>query len=157
MVTGDIRPDAPGAAQLQAVVFGIGAQQYALPVELVREIVQVPALLELAGAAAVICGVLNRHGVYIPVLDGRAMVGQPPHATLDSMVVLAGVAQPEVALLVDGVAGVAQFAAEQCTSFDDQSVAPFLAGIASADSGPVLLLEFPALLAMIPALIRQVA
>ncbi|HYF66454.1 MAG TPA: chemotaxis protein CheW [Herpetosiphonaceae bacterium] len=148
---------APAAADspLQAVVVAIGEQRYGLPVELVREIVPLPALLELAGAAATVCGALNRHGAYIPVIDGRAMVGQPSHATLDSLVVLAGAAQPQLGLLVDGVSGVRQFAASQCTRFDGQTVASFLAGIASGDDGPVLLLHVPALLGMIPALARQ--
>jgi len=146
----------PGASPVfQVVVFAIGTQQYALPVDVVREIVPLPALLELTGAAATICGALNRHGAYIPVLDGRGMVGQPPHATVESLIVLAGATRPEVGLLVDGVSGVRQFAANHYTAFDGQSVASFLAGIAAGEDGPVLLLHLPALLGMIPAFTRQ--
>jgi purine-binding chemotaxis protein CheW len=147
--------DAGASPVFQAVVFTIGTQQYALPVDVVREIVPLPALLELTGAAATICGALNRHGAYIPVLDGRGMVGQPLHATVESLIVLAGAARPDVGLLVDGVSGVRQFATSDYTAFDGQSVASFLAGIAAGDNGPVLLLHLPALLGMIPAFTRQ--
>ncbi len=150
------RPAQPAASgpTMQLVVFEIGPQRYALPVDLVREVVALPALLELAGAAVGLCGLLNRRGTYVAVIDGRIMVGLPHSASLDSQVLLAGANQPELGLLVDRVTGVEQLAVSQATSLDRRSVGTFLDQVVSTAAGPILLLYFPALLAMTPALDR---
>ncbi len=149
-------PDPPSTSDtvMQIVIFEIGPQRYGLPVDLVREVVLLPALLELAGAAAGLCGLLNRHGSYISVIDGRMMVGLPHYATLDSQVLLAGTTAAEVGLLVDRVSGVEQLALSQATALDRRSVGVFLDRVVSTAAGPILLLHFPALLAMTPALSR---
>lgn len=144
-------PPDPSGATLYIVIFAIGDQRYGLPVDLVREVVPLPALLELAGAAAGLCGLLNRRGSYIPVLAGRSILGQPSQATLDSHVLLVGPDQPEVGLLVDQVTAVQPISASQSTDLDRRSAGAFLAGVVSTPDGPVLLLHVPALLAMAPA------
>jgi purine-binding chemotaxis protein CheW len=149
-------PDSSGGATLPIVICAIGDQRYGLPVDLVREVVPLPALLELAGAAAggypLGVGLLNRRGSYIPVLDGRSILGQPSQATLDSHVLLVGPEQPEVGLLVDQVTAVQHISASQLTGLDRRSAGAFLEGVVSTPDGPVLLLHVPALLAMAPAI-----
>lgn len=146
---------APAAAEeLHVVVFELGPQRYGLPVELVREVVPLPALLELAGAAAGLCGLLNRRGAYIPVIAGRFLVGQPLHSSLDSQVVLAGPVEPQVGLLVDRVSGVQRLSAAQAVGLDRRSTGEYFDRVLSTDAGPVLLLYFPALLALAPAVDR---
>lgn len=148
-------PPTPVAAEeLHVVVFALGPQRYGLPVALVREVVPLPALLELAGVAAGLCGLLNRRGAYIPVIAGRFLVGQPLQASLDSQVVLVGERQPEVGLLVDRVSGVQRLSAAQTVGLDRRSAGEYFDRVLSTDAGPVLLLHFPALLALAPAVDR---
>ncbi len=142
----------PASLPLSTVVFELATQRYGLPVTLVREIVLVPALLELAGASLLICGLLNYRGAYVPVIDGRAMVGAASLPSIDNQIILVGADQPELGLLVDHVVGVYDLDARQSTALDAQAAAAFLAAIATTADGPVLLLDYPALQALAPAL-----
>ena len=145
---------APGLA-LHVVVFELGPQRYALPVDLVREVVPLPALLAVAGSVAGLCGLLNRRGTYIAVIDGRLLVGLPHAATLDSHILLAGTSQADLALLVDRVTGVEELAVSQVTSLDQHALGRVCDRVVSTAAGPILLLHFPALRALAPALDRM--
>ena len=58
------------------VSFRLGSQQYSLPVAAVCEVVRLPALVTLVGAAPALCGLLNLRGLYLPVFDGRLLIGE---------------------------------------------------------------------------------
>lgn len=151
----DVRALRADSTMMHIVVFELGTQRYGLPVDLVREVVPLPMLLELAGATAGLCGLLNRRGIYIPVINGRLLVGLPPHASLDSHVLLAGGTMPEVGLLVDRVTTVEHVATRQSTELDRGSFGAFLDCVISTDEGPIMVLHFPALIAMTPVLKRS--
>src|SRR5262245_31879932 len=106
-------PTAESAAHF--VTFRIARQQYALALDVVREIVRLPALVVLAGAPPTLCGLLNLRGRYLPVLDGSALVGEPVEYDESNQIVIAGRSQPELGLLVDQVRDVCLVAAEQIT------------------------------------------
>src|SRR5690349_14789561 len=108
------------------VSFWLGHQQYALPVEAVQEVVRLPALVPLAGAAPWICGMLNLRGVYLPVLDGRVLVGEAPHHQLESQIVIVGHPVAQLALLVDQIEQIATYAAESHTPLQAGIAAPLL-------------------------------
>src|SRR4051812_12463235 len=90
------------------VSFRLGSQQYGLPVAMVCEVVRLPALVALAGAAPALCGLLNLRGLYVPIFDGRLLVGEAAGYDLNKQIVIIGGARPELGLLVDQVDGVVQ-------------------------------------------------
>src|SRR5262245_43071445 len=110
------------------VTFQIARQQYALPLAVALSIVRLPALVPLAGAPPTLCGLLNLHGQYLPVLDGRTLVGEPAQYDLNSQIVIAGRGKPELGLLVDQVREVCTLAAGQLTPLRRADAAPFLTG-----------------------------
>ena len=133
------------------VTFKIGHQQYGLPLAMVLEIVRLPALVTLAGAPPTLCGLLNLRGQYLPVLDGRALVGEPALYDLNSQIVIAGRDKPELGLLVDQVRGVRAIAASRITPISRHDVAAFLTNVFDLEDGSVLLFDLAALLALAPA------
>jgi purine-binding chemotaxis protein CheW len=134
-------------APLLVVVFRIGGQRYALPVENVGEVVRIPALLAVAGAPPNVCGVLNLRGRHIPVLDARALVGEAPDYTLASQIVIVderardGGGAPRLGLLVDKVRGVQTFDAAQVEALGVELAAPFLRSILSDGAESILLMD----------------
>jgi purine-binding chemotaxis protein CheW len=130
------------------ITFQIAGQQYGLLISAVREVVQVPAMVALPGAAAAVCGLLNRHGRYLPVLDGRVLAGAPPCFSLDSQVVLMGRDTSELGLLVDQVLGVQPSAEGVTTRLEPGAASSWLMGVWRGDSAPVLVVNWLELRAM---------
>src|SRR5205807_2589005 len=87
-----------GEGVVLAVVFPLGPERYALPVEGVREIVAAPALTSLPTAPAVVLGLVNLRGDVLPVFDTGRLVASPYSA------------EPQFVMVVEtdrGAAGVA--------------------------------------------------
>lgn len=132
-------------SSLVIVSFWLGPQQYGLPVEVVREVVRVPALVALAGAAPTLCGLLNLRGDYLPVLDGRMLMGETPRYELSDQILIVGDAQPQLGLLVDQVNGVATFALADCTPIRPGVAATLLDSLINSEQGAIILLNLAAL------------
>ncbi|MFL5803246.1 MAG: chemotaxis protein CheW [Roseiflexaceae bacterium] len=139
------------------VTFQIAHQQYGLPLHVVIEIVRLPALVTLAGAPPTLCGLLNLRGQYVPVLDGRALVHEPPRYDLTSQIVIAGRDRPELGLLVDQVRDVCTVATDQIMPITRTDVAPFLTSVCDRAGESVLLVDLPALLALTPTQAKRKA
>jgi purine-binding chemotaxis protein CheW len=132
------------------VTFQLAHQSYGLPLRTVIEIVQLPALVTLVGAPPTLCGLLNLRGQYLPVLDGRTLVGELPHYALSNQIVIAGHNQPELGLLVDQVQEVCSVVANQIMPITRQDAAAFLSGICMHADRSILLFNLPVLLALTP-------
>jgi purine-binding chemotaxis protein CheW len=128
----------------------IGAQSYAIPIEAVREVVRLPALLNLAGAPPFICGMLNLRGHYISVVDGRILMNEPYTYDLGNQIIILGHDEPQMGLLVDAVCDVYPIQNEQWRSIGHHVAAGFLAGVVTTQEGSVILFDVDALLALVP-------
>jgi purine-binding chemotaxis protein CheW len=133
---------------LLIVSFRLGPQQYGLPIEAVREVVRMPALTALAGAPPTLCGLLNLRGSYLPVLDGRALVGEPPYCDLSSQIIVVGRAQPQLGLLVDQVDQVARFDQSLCTPLKRGVAMALLDMVVETSSGSLLVISLAELEAL---------
>jgi purine-binding chemotaxis protein CheW len=101
----------PGAAQL-VVAFRVARQMYALPLAAVLQVVRLPALTMMPEAPPELCGLLNLRGDFVPVLDARAVLGEPPAVTLESqIIVLRAADESSFGLLVDEVDSVRHYSA----------------------------------------------
>jgi purine-binding chemotaxis protein CheW len=103
---------APTGAVPLVVTFRVGRQHYALPLASVLQVVRLPALTIVPGAPPTLCGLLNLRGSFVPVLDARALLGEPGSIGLESQVIVIGAnnGAPRVSLLVDEVDTVRGFA-----------------------------------------------
>src|SRR3712207_2163231 len=121
------------------VIFRIGRQRYGLPADYVREIVPRPTLVEPAGAPPVLSGLLNLRGQYLPVLDGRVLVGDEPVRDLHSQIIVTGTATPELGVLVDQVEDLRPYQTRMVATLSDGAAAPFMQQVVDTGDGSVLL------------------
>jgi purine-binding chemotaxis protein CheW len=86
------------------LVFNLGQQQFALPVNQVSSVVPRAALSPLPGAPADLIGLLRLRGALWPVIDIRARLGLPaaaPH--IGECIVILHTTTFHLGLLVDGI------------------------------------------------------
>lgn len=126
---------------LTMVHFRLGSQQYGLPIVAVREVVRLPALVTLAGAVPLLCGLLNYHGAYLPVVHGRILVGEPVQYELTNQIIIIGSPQPELGLLVDQVDGVETFSTEIGTPIQYGVADPLFESMLKHARGNLILLN----------------
>lgn len=89
------------------VTFRLAQHHYALPLSQVERAVRMVALTPLPEAPAWVAGIMNLHGLMIPVIDMRRRLGYPPNAqVLDSHILVARAAGCRLGLIVDQVTGV---------------------------------------------------
>lgn len=111
----------PARATAQYVTLGIDREVFAVPVELVREILDPRPLCRMPGAPPHLAGLIDVRGRAVPVLDLRVKLGWPAVAATDATRILVlEVMLPDrhldLALIVDRVFEV--------TALDADSLAP---------------------------------
>jgi CheY-like chemotaxis protein len=67
--------DDPDAAALQIVCFQIGDQRYGLDIMRVKEVAFAAPVIAVPGAPAFVAGIVEVHGVYVPLVDLRRRFG----------------------------------------------------------------------------------
>lgn len=104
--------------QLQLVAFKLGAEDYAIPIEMVESIIKVGELTSVPGSPAHVRGVMNLRGRVISVVDLRERFGMPPvEGEPDERILVVQYAEATLGLLVDSVS-------EVFTLDEDQFQAP---------------------------------
>jgi chemotaxis signal transduction protein len=96
------------------VVFTIGGERWALPVEVVSEVQQIAALTTLPEPDGALIGYLDLRGDVVAVVDGRILLGKEPVGLgvhMHLVVVTDGTAR--AAFVVDEVLGVIDAAVPQ--------------------------------------------
>lgn len=92
----------------EVVVFRLGGQRYALPIEAVQEIQQIVAMSEVPESQPGVIGMINLRGDVIPALDLRRSLGmETQEFSLQTPMVIARVSGGLVSLVVDEVEDVA--------------------------------------------------
>lgn len=90
-------------------LFSIEDRRFALELSCVERVVQAVAVTPLSDGPDAVLGVVNFHGVIIPVVDLRRRLGFPPRTVrLDDGMVIARTARRSLAFLVDTAFGVVE-------------------------------------------------
>jgi purine-binding chemotaxis protein CheW len=138
-------------AQREVLVFGLGAEEYAVDIGLVQELRGYEAVTALANAPAYFKGVVNLRGVIVPLVDLRLRFGQREVGyDATTVVVVLNLAQHTVGIVVDRVADVVTLGAgqvkpaPQCGGAID---AAYLLGLATLDERLLILVDIGAMLA----------
>ena len=79
---------ASAAGERQYVTLGIGQEVFAVPVELVLEILDMRRVCRIPEAPSYMLGLLDLRGRSVPVLDLRAKLGLPAHSATDATRIL---------------------------------------------------------------------
>jgi purine-binding chemotaxis protein CheW len=136
----------PGA--LDALVFELAGERFALPLADVVEVLRAVAIRPLPLAPAIVEGMFDLRGELVPVLDLRARLRLPPRALTPSQhLIVATACSRTVALRVDQA-----LALERLDAVTSEQVSnlprglPQLAGVASTAQGLVLIHDLHAFL-----------
>ncbi len=87
----------------QLVVFTRGAEQYALPIKQVQEIIRYKQPRSFTSTDYSVRGVINLRGRIIPVYDLASRLGASSELTDESMIVILETAGQTVGVIVDAV------------------------------------------------------
>jgi purine-binding chemotaxis protein CheW len=87
----------------QLVVFTRGAEQYALPIKQVQEIIRYKQPRSFTSTDYSVHGVINLRGRIIPVYDLASRLGASSELTDESMIVILETAGQTVGVIVDAV------------------------------------------------------
>jgi purine-binding chemotaxis protein CheW len=87
----------------QLVVFTLGAEQYALPIKQVQEIIRYKQPRSFTSTDYSVRGVINLRGRIIPVYDLASRLGASTELTDDSMIVILETAEQTAGVIVDAV------------------------------------------------------
>lgn len=137
-----------GRADVQAVVFNLGGETFALPVGTVREILDHRAAFRMPQGPEWLAGLIEVRDAAIPMVDLRARLGLSP-AAIDVTTRVLVVELPvggrllTLGLIVDRVLDVASFAGESIETAPDIGVrwrSDYIDGIVRRPDGFVVLL-----------------
>ncbi len=143
------------------LVFVLDGEQYALPIDEVREIVKVPVLTEVPGGKQSLLGILNLRGEIVAVYNVKPRLGLSeaspdiagPDARLDRLsksarILIVHRQNVDCGILVDRVVRVIRLLASAIeprpTRFDNERAS--VRGLSYADSRPLMLLNLPTVL-----------
>lgn len=142
------------ADSFQAVTFclvgGQKKEDYAIPIEQVREIRAVESITNIPNAKSYVKGIMNLRGLIIPVIDVKEKLGLGTHTTTDSKqrILVANIADSLTGLLVDEVDQVMRIQTKDIDSAPQGATEShhYIKGIAKLDQRLIILLDAEALL-----------
>lgn len=132
---------------MQVVCFCVGAQEYALDIMRVKEIVNPAPVAVVPNAPAFIEGVIELRGAFLALIDLRKRFGlEPAGITRDTkfIVVILDRDRPNVGLIVDRVLEVRRIARDDIGAPPALAIGPgsrFIAGVTRRDTGILMLVD----------------
>jgi purine-binding chemotaxis protein CheW len=124
----------------QLVVFSLGAEEYALPIAAVHEIIRFTEPRSVASDAAWVRGVIGLRGKIIPIFDLAARVGLPTGDSEPGKIVIVDTGTEQVGVMVDEVEEVMTVSSAQLESVPTAN-ADFVEAIAKIEDRLVILLN----------------
>jgi purine-binding chemotaxis protein CheW len=140
-----------GSLERTYLTFEIVGTEYAVPVALVTEIVQLPKSFPIPDVPAYVRGVINLRGRVVPLLDVRCRFGlkHEPY-TERTVVVVLDLGTSATGLVVDAVSEVIDIdpaQVEPLTASLAGGEASMVRGIGKRENGVCLIVDVPALVA----------
>lgn len=135
--------------EIQAVTFGLGAETFAVPVALVREILDYREAFRIPNGPDYLLGLTDMRGEGVPTIDFRLRLGMPradPTPSTRILVVDVPVADRilVLGLVVDRVLEVSTFRSDQIGGAPDIGVrwpSDYIAGVVKRAEGFVVLVD----------------
>lgn len=125
-------------------------EDYAIPIEQVREIRSVEKITRVPRSESHVKGIMNLRGLIIPVIDVKEKLGLGAHTTTDNKqrILVANIADSLTGLLVDEVDQVMRIQTKDIDSAPQSATEShhYIKGIAKLDQRLIILLDAEALL-----------
>ncbi len=125
------------AADLRHVLFRVGGERFALPLESIREVVNPqPPFARVPRAPDSVRGAMNLRGRVVAVVDLAPLVGLPPQPPEGGQVVVLDRERRALGFLIEGVLGV-----ERLEPPEPGAAGAVVRGVASVRGLPVTVLD----------------
>jgi len=140
----------PGQQGMMA--FRLANQTYALPIKPIVRIIEMVTITPIPQLSSVVEGVINMHGVAIPVINLRRHFGLPDAAWgLRTPIIIVQIGEQTFGLIVDEVIDVLDMSADHVSRVADilpdvMSEEPIIRGVVHIEGETVLLLDVEYLL-----------
>lgn len=93
----------------QVVIFLLNKQRFAIPLNMVKQIIRAVEVTSVPNVPQTICGVINYHGSVIPVYDFHQRIGIPGVITKPgNRFIITSISDFVIALRVDDIEGIEQ-------------------------------------------------
>lgn len=130
---------------MKVIVFQIGDEEYAVPVDQVGSIERVQSITRVPQTVNFVKGIINLRGVIIPVIDLRLRFGMEeiPY-TESTRIIIIHLGEVEVGLVVDvanDVIDLPEKMIESAPEIIDTANAVYISGIAKLDKRLLILLD----------------
>lgn len=138
-----------GPGVVQVVTFGLGDEVFAVPVAMVREILDYRPAFHVPGGPQWMLGITDVRGQGVPMIDLRLRLGLAPvEATLATRVLIVDLTLAHrtlsLGLVVDRVIAVASFEAERLEAAPDIGMrwrSDYIAGVVREPDGFVVIVD----------------
>jgi purine-binding chemotaxis protein CheW len=132
------------------VLFVLDNLHYALYLSDVERVVPVVEITPLPKAPEIVTGVVNYHGIIIPVINIRKRFNLASREIdLDDQLIIANTPKRKLALIVDSVTGVEELEANQLVNIESEfAYAKYLKGIAKVENKIVLIQDLEMFLSL---------
>lgn len=133
---------------IKLVIFKIGTQQFAIPLNNVEQVTHVTEVEQLAKAPEFIMGTINFQGEFLPVVDLRMVFGlAQKEIDLEDQFIIIKTASIKIALWVDSTTDIVEQTEEGITKTDKIMLdTKYVKGIFKFEDGMVLLQDLDELL-----------
>jgi len=136
--------------QMKVIVFQIGNEEYAVPVDQVGSIERLQSITRVPGTANFVKGIINLRGVVIPVIDLRLRFGMEEASYTESTrIIIIHLDQVEVGLIVDVANDVIDLQ-EEMIELAPEVVGTvnvdYISGVAKLEKRLLILLDLPKVL-----------
>jgi purine-binding chemotaxis protein CheW len=142
-------------AGLQAVVFALCGDEFAVDVVHVREIDRMARITRVPRVPPYVEGIINLRGQLVPVVDLRKRLGMPhADATKSSRIVVAEIGGRSVGMIVDEVREVVRIPADQIAPSEsvlEGLATEYVGALAKAGSRVIVILDLQRVLAGVPS------
>jgi purine-binding chemotaxis protein CheW len=126
------------------LTFGLAAEQYAVEIDQVREIIGMMDITRVPRTPAFLNGIINLRGRVVPVMDLRVKFGMPTAArSAENCIIVVHAGDLEMGIIVDRMLDVIDVSTNdiKAPSFGAGIDTAFIQGIAMAAGRVVILLE----------------
>ena len=138
-----------GKAPMQVVTFGLGEEVFAVPVTMVREILDYRPAFRVPGGPAWMLGITDVRGQGVPMIDLRIRLGlSPVEPTLATRVLIVDVMLADrtlsLGLVVDRVIAVASFERDRLEAAPDIGLrwrSDYIAGVVREADGFIVVID----------------
>lgn len=139
---------ATAAAEFQTVVFRLGREYYALPIEQVHEIIRLQPVTRLPRTARFMEGIINLRGEVVPVIDLRKRFDLEAAESSETRIVVAEVGEVRMGMVVDAVTEVLRISRDVVQppeAFRSLMDVEFMTGVAKLEDRLIVILDLEAL------------